>query len=191
MLRTNLVVRHLGLISGEGLVINGLPRVTRLGNSRILLGKRVVLNSSWSSNALNLAYPVTLKTMANSALIDIGDDVGISGSIIVARSLIRVGNRVLVGANCVIMDSDQHNLAVAPSERRYAKPLASQSRAVIIGDDVFIGANSMVLKGVNIGEGSIIGAGSVVTSDIPAFTIAAGNPCRIIRPIAALAMTKL
>jgi acetyltransferase-like isoleucine patch superfamily enzyme len=56
-------------------------------------------------------------------------------------------------------------------------------RPVTISDKVWIGFNSLILCGVTIGEGAVIGAGSVVTNDIPAWTVAAGNPARVIRNI--------
>ena len=60
---------------------------------------------------------------------------------------------------------------------------AHYSLPIHIGNKVWIGANSVVLPGVTIGENSVIGAGSIVTRDIPANVIAAGNPCRVIREI--------
>ena len=57
------------------------------------------------------------------------------------------------------------------------------SKAITIGDDVWIGANSTVCGGVTIGKGSVIGAGSVVTKDIPEGVVAVGNPCRVLRKV--------
>ena len=100
---------------------------------------------------------------------------------------VTIGNNVFFGPNCSIM-TPMHPLL--PSERslrrkadgtlydlEYAKPIT-------IGDDCWIAANVVVCGGVTIGRGCVIGAGSVVTRDIPAGSLAAGNPCRVIRPIA-------
>lgn len=76
----------------------------------------------------------------------------------------------MVGADTCIGDTDDH------PERLDTKPAP-----VVIGDNVFIGMHCLILKGVTIGENSIIGAGSVVTKDIPANCVAAGVPCKVIR----------
>jgi acetyltransferase-like isoleucine patch superfamily enzyme len=79
----------------------------------------------------------------------------------------------------LIADTDFHPLR--PSERHDSQKAFAEAKPVQIMENVFIGTRVMVLKGVTIGEGSVIGAGSVVTQDIPAGSIAAGNPCRVIR----------
>lgn len=118
--------------------------------------------------------------------ITIGNHVGISSSCIRIKERLTIGNHVNIGANCIIMDTDVHQLDYLV--RRGEKPLDAsdvrttiQSAPVTIEDDVWIGANCIILKGVTIGARSIIGAGSVVTKSIPADSIAAGNPCKVIR----------
>jgi acetyltransferase-like isoleucine patch superfamily enzyme len=99
-----------------------------------------------------------------------------------AGQSIRVGARVLMGSGVLITDSDHHPVHVAPGMRRrfLGLPEASQDRPVVIGDDVFIGARSIILKGASIGDGAVIGSGSIVTGTIPPGCVAAGNPCRVI-----------
>jgi acetyltransferase-like isoleucine patch superfamily enzyme len=99
---------------------------------------------------------------------------------------VEIGERVLVGGNCRLFDHDFH--ATDPRMRRSAGAdrVATGCRAVVIEDDVFIGTNCIVLKGVRIGAGSVIGAGAVVTlAQIPAGSLVAGNPARILGPAAA------
>lgn len=91
---------------------------------------------------------------------------------------IRLGRDVVVGPEVAIYDSDFHSLT--PS-RRKSGPAAMAP--VLIGDNVFIGTRSTILKGVTIGENSVIGSGSVVTRDVPPNVIAAGNPCRVVRAL--------
>jgi maltose O-acetyltransferase len=79
------------------------------------------------------------------------------------------------------MDTDFHPLS--PVNRISAKAEDASCAPVFIGRNVFVGANSLILKGVTIGDNSVIGAGSVVTSSIPENVIAAGNPCRVIRAL--------
>ena len=82
------------------------------------------------------------------------------------------------------MDSDFHSIDYRHRKGRNEDALHASTAPITIDDYVFIGTRSIILKGVHIGEGATIGAGSVVTNDIPAKCIAAGNPCRIIRYIA-------
>jgi len=106
---------------------------------------------------------------------------GFSGVSIYCAKDIHIGVNVIVGGNCWIWDTDFHPLNYAQrSSRNYAMTAAEK---IYIGDNVFIGANSMILKGVNIGDRSIIGAGSVVTKHVPSDQIWAGNPARFIRDV--------
>jgi acetyltransferase-like isoleucine patch superfamily enzyme len=86
---------------------------------------------------------------------------------------IRIGERCLIGADVVIVDTDFHALDAA---RRDAGWTAIGCAPVEIGDDVFIGTRAIVLKGVCIGRGAVVGAGSVVTRSVPEFAVVAGNP---------------
>jgi maltose O-acetyltransferase len=86
---------------------------------------------------------------------------------------ITIGADALIGPEVMIFDSDFHSLE--PSARRSRAPSMGE---VVIGDNVFIGARALILKGVRIGDGTVVGAGSVVVSDLPAGSICAGNPCR-------------
>ena len=124
------------------------------------------------------------------ASVSIGNDVMMSSTRIWVANGLTIGNYVRIGACCLIMDTDTHQLdyrirkfkpqTVAEIEWRKK---AIKTAPIIIEDDVWIGAHCIVLKGVTIGARSIIGAGSVVTKDIPADCIAAGNPCRVIRSL--------
>lgn len=89
---------------------------------------------------------------------------------------IKIGDNVLCGANTLITDFDWHGLH--PDHRRSGEP---EPKPIVIEDNVWLCINVMVMKGVTIGKNSIIGAGSIVTNDIPANVIAAGIPCRVIK----------
>ena len=157
--------------------VYGMPRIQRYRGSQIKLGKSLWLRSSRSSNPLSPNHPIVLATRNATAKIEIGDHVGLTGTTIVAASGISIGDRTLVGANCTIVDTDFHPLNPI---QRLTHPLDGHSSPIVIKQDVFIGMNSIILKGVTIGRGAVIGAGSVVTQDIPAYSIAAGNPARIV-----------
>ena len=90
---------------------------------------------------------------------------------------IGIGDRVLIGPNVGIYTVSH---ALQPDQRAEG---IMRSLPVRIGNDVWIGGHVVITQGVTIGDGAVIGAGSVVTHDIPARVIAAGNPCRVLRPI--------
>lgn len=172
-------LRQYNVTYGKGLVVYGSPIVSVVDGSSLELGDRVVL-CSWSAyTALGVPHAVILRTLQPGARIVIGNDVGVSGASICAATSVEVGHRTLLGANVIITDTDFH--PVHPTGRRYAAASEASSSKVVIEEDVFIGANAIVLKGVRVGRGSVIGAGSVVVNNIPAGVIAAGNPCRVIR----------
>jgi acetyltransferase-like isoleucine patch superfamily enzyme len=121
----------------------------------------------------------------------IGNNVYIGGETLIDCALsIRIEDDVLISYRCIIADSDNHSTRYSIrkndlSNWRKGKHDWEQinSDQIIISQGAWIGANSIILKGVVIGEGAVIGAGSVVTSNILPYTIAAGNPARIIREI--------
>ncbi len=110
--------------------------------------------------------------------IHIGDNfIGNFNLAILDEAEVTIGNNVFIGPNCSLctivhaLDAGQRNAGIM------------RALPITIGDDVWIAANVVVLPGVTIGRGAVIGAGSVVTKDVPAGVLAAGNPCRVIREI--------
>lgn len=85
----------------------------------------------------------------------------------------------MIAPNCVVTDSDFH--ALWPAETRHIEPAFERDADVTIGAHVWIGMNSLILKGVTIGDGAVIAAGSVVVRDIPAGSVAAGVPAKIVK----------
>jgi len=169
-----------GVSWGQGWKIYGCPVIQRHRGSKIEIGQRLSLRSIVSSNPLGPYRPVIISTRRRGAMLRMGDDVAVTGGTICAAERIEIGSRVTLGANCLVVDSDFHPLE---PERRRVTPEAGATAPVVIEDDVFVGMNSLILKGVHIGHGSVIGAGSVVTSEVPSGVICAGNPARVIRSI--------
>ncbi len=167
-----------GVRWGKGWKIYGLPIIQKHRRGVLTIGDRLQLRSTGRSNPLGPNRPVILSVRSPEAALIIGDDFGITGGSIVVQDHIRIGNRVVVGANSIICDTDFHPLS---PQRRQHEPDAGAAAPIVIEDEVFIGMQCLVLKGVTIGQGSVIGAGSVVTRDIPAGVVAAGNPARLIR----------
>lgn len=122
-------------------------------------------------------------TINQNASLRIGNNVGISSGCIWAHQSIVIGNNVNIGGDCILMDSDAHSLNFLYRRDGQKDQKFKINKGIVIDDDVLVGARSIILKGVHIGARSIIGAGSVVTNDIPADCIAGGNPCRLIRNI--------
>jgi acetyltransferase-like isoleucine patch superfamily enzyme len=171
-----------GIEYGKNLILFGIPLISKYRGSTIRIGDRNVLCSLSFATALGVNHPIIIRTLATGSEIIIGNDVGISGGSICASKRIEIGNGVMLGANVTIFDTDFHNISM--SNRRYLKDIDPiKAQPVYIGQNAFIGANSIVLKGVSIGENSVIGAGSVVTKSIPPDMIAAGNPCKILKSI--------
>lgn len=151
------------------------------GTGSVVIGDHFLYTNGDSINPICRNIRGCINT-ARQGHVVIGNYVGISSACIWSESEIRIGNHVNIGGDCLIMDTDAHPIDYL--ERR--KPVTNEntpSSPVYIKDDAWIGARCIILKGVTIGERSVIGAGSIVTSDIPADCIAAGNPCRMIRKI--------
>jgi len=104
---------------------------------------------------------------------------------------IKIGNRVLISHNCNIFDNDTHPLDPIARHRQYVdiittghpKEIDLREEEVVIEDDVLIGANATVLKGVTLGKACIVGTGSLVTRDVPPYTVVAGNPARVVKEL--------
>jgi acetyltransferase-like isoleucine patch superfamily enzyme len=134
--------------------------------------------------------PGTLVFDRENATISIGKRVFISGTIIAAEK-IEIGDDVMISWGVTVVDHNSHSISFSERAddvtnwRKGKKDWTHVKIApVTICDKVWIGFNALILKGVTIGEGAVVGAGAVVTKDVPAWTIVGGNPARIIREIA-------
>lgn len=165
-----------GLSLGPQLRLWGMPNIKLSSGSRISIGTKATLLSSSRSNPVGLSHGVIIRTLHPKAAIKIGDKAGISGATIVARESITIGDRVLLGANCIIVDNDFHPLERSLRHRNSNQNI--QSSPVVIKDDVWVGMNAIVLKGVTVGEGAIIAAGSLVSRDVRPMEIVGGVPAK-------------
>lgn len=169
----------LGLQCGRGVKAYGRV-ILRSPGAGIEIGDGVILvSSSWRCSSAGLAHPVRLRTFSPEARIIVESGVGLNGTSITARSrTVRIGCGAMIGPDCLIMDSDFHSVWPPESRNRYDD---SNDNDVMIGKNVWIGARCIVLKGVHIGENSVVAAGSVVTKSIPPNVLVAGNPARVLR----------
>lgn len=161
-------------ISGKLVVVR--PNIFHK-KSIIQIGHHFIAQADIRWNTFGIIQPNVLNVRNPGAKIIMGDNVGISGSTISARQSIIIGNNVLIGSGCVICDNDAH--PIHPMNRQDDRK--TEVSPIVIGDDVFVGARCIILKGVTIGRGSVIGAGSVVTKDVPPMCIYAGNPAKFIK----------
>ena len=169
-----------GVRWGRGWRVYGAPILQRFSGSRIEIGDWAVFRSWPASNPLAPNHPVVLATRARGAEVVIGEGCGFSGTTIVAMGSVRIGDRVLVGSNATIVDTDFHPL---DPEGRRRNPTGGHHEPVRIGDDVFIGMGALVLKGVTLGDGCVVGAGAVVSGDVAPGAVVAGNPAQFVRSL--------
>jgi acetyltransferase-like isoleucine patch superfamily enzyme len=163
----------------EGAVhILGAPLIDIRQGSKLVLGNNVYLTSRNKGYHLNIPAPVKLFADRPGAEIRIGDETRIAGSCIHAHKSITIGKRCLIAGNCQIIDSNGHDLSFPNVERRGNREGASYP--IVIEDDVWLGAGSIVLPGVRIGKGSVIVANSVVSASIPSMVVARGNPATVV-----------
>lgn len=159
----------------------GIPYVMVARGGKFSVGKNFAMNNGIEGNPIG-CYERCTFFVDRGAVLTIGDNVGISQAALVCHKSITIGDNVKIGGGVCIYDTDFHSLD--PVIRRSSEDLKNRAeKPVVIGNDVFIGAKSIILKGVTIGENSVIGAGSVVTKSVPANQIWAGNPAKFIRNI--------
>jgi acetyltransferase-like isoleucine patch superfamily enzyme len=165
--------------TGTGSILYEGSRIVNIQNNR----KQITLGS-------NSHIKGELLVFAHGGQIDIGNYcyVGENTRIWSAKKIF-IGNRVLISHNCNIFDNDTHPLDPELRHKQFkdiitvGHPLNIDLKEedIIIEDDVLIGANSIILKGVTLGNACIVGAGSVVTKDVLPYTVVAGNPAKVIK----------
>lgn len=164
---------------GRRLTING--RVYIGGKGKIVFGDHVTINSSWFSNPIGGDTRSNFTAVNKESTIMIGNNVGISNSAFHAYTSISIGDNTIVGGGCRIWDSDFHS--IDPNIRVFGDDDEVKMAPIAIGKNVFIGGGAFILKGVKIGDNSIIAAGSVVTKNVPDNEIWGGNPANFIKNI--------
>lgn len=165
------------VVYNSNLIING---PIHIWGTNIIISSDVRINCGYRANPIGGDAKTILRTDKDGEIV-IGKNTGISNSTIVSYRSVKIGDYVLLGGSCKIYDTDFHSLNIQERIRAPLKDIVSEP--VVIEDGVFVGAHTIVLKGVTIGKNSIVGAGSVVTKSIPPNEIWAGNPARFIRKI--------
>jgi acetyltransferase-like isoleucine patch superfamily enzyme len=163
-------------------IAGGVPIVNVSLSGKFSVGRNFILNSGKYHNMIG-GSQISYFIVGPNAILTIGNNVGISNAALVCQRKITIGNNVRIGGGVVIYDTNFHSLTF--SERVNLPEITSNIRRgdVVLEDGCFIGAHSIILKGVSIGMNSIVGAGSVVYKNVPAWQVWAGNPAVFIRHI--------
>ena len=157
----------------------GEPLISKVANSRIVMGKGVVIISDSQYNRSGINHPAIIATEAPGAEIIIGDGVGMSGSSIVAVERIQIGDYTMLGANTNIYETDFHCMD-ANQRLNQKNILDAKHSPIYIGTQCWLASNVTVLKGVKIGDRAVVGAMSLVNRDVPADAMVAGVPAKTI-----------
>lgn len=171
----------LGVNYGKRLRVHN--KVYVLGKGQISIGDDFHFTSGDCLNPICRNIRGVLYVPFKESKIEIGDGVGMSSTCIWAKEHIIIGNNVNIGGDCLIIDNDAHPHKYELRRRGVAQVDDIPSAPIVIDDDVWVGAECIILKGVHIGARSIIAAGSVVINNIPEDCVAGGNPCKVIHPL--------
>lgn len=169
-----------GVEYGHHCVIHGKLYINLFSTARVKIGDNLYFSSGWGINAL-CANKRGMIYATENARITIGNNVGMSSTVLWAHESITIGDHVKIGGNSILIDTDSHNMDYLVRRGQYTD--WGVSKPIVIEDDAFIGVNCIILKGVTIGARSIIAAGSVVTKSIPADCVAGGNPAKVIKSL--------
>lgn len=173
---------------GKNLLLKGMPIIFNNAGAKLKIGNNVTIKSSFLSNLVGLYSRTIIVTRAPEAVIEIGNNVGISGATIYARKGIYIGENTCIGGNCKILDNDFHPIDTVDRIKLLQDVHGGDSdlipsREIRIGNNCFLGCNSIILKGTVLGDGCIVGAGAVVTGKYEDNCVIAGNPAKVIRKL--------
>lgn len=166
------------ITKGSNVIIRG--KINVYGEGEVVINDNVIINSHIRYNPIG-GQSSTSFFVTKGAKITIGRGSGISNSAFCAMNRIELGKDVYIGGDCRIYDTDFHS--IKKNERVNSSNCNVKTKPVFIDDGVWLGASCIVLKGVTIGKNSVVGAGSVVTKDIPPNQIWAGNPAHYIKDL--------
>lgn len=163
LLKTKFYLRNCNQC-GKIVFTMGKPKIINKGSIKVGTLVRFVSNIS----------PVLIDVAKKAELV-IGDNCRINGVNISVQSKVIIGNNCRIAPHTIIMDSDHHDVS--------NRLILGKSKPIIMEDDVWVATRAMILKGVKLGKGSVVASGAVVTKDVPAYTIVAGVPARVIKSL--------
>ena len=166
---------------GKKLLLKGTPVIINKKGAQMNIGENVTIKSSFLSNLVGLYSRTVIVTRTENAKMIIGNNVGISGATIYARKGIEIGDNTLIGGNVKILDNDFHPLEIEARNKDIKEKILA--KPIKIGKNCFIGCNSIILKGTELGDGCIVGAGAVVSGKFEANSVIAGNPAKFLKKL--------
>ena len=166
---------------GKNLILNGVPVIYNHKGASITMGDNCMIQSSFLSNLVGLYSRTIILTRIPGAVIEIGDNVGISGATIYARNRITIGDNTNIGGNTKLLDNDFH--PIDPDARLKGDKEQIGTAPIQIGKNCFIGCNVLILKGSKIGDNCVVGAGAVISGSFEDNCVIAGNPAKVIRRV--------
>ena len=174
------------VIGAQVQILGKLPIMKIPKNGKLIIGDKVVLNSDFTNSNTALTTRVKFVTGINGT-IRIGNNCDLNGTCMVAYDEIEIGDNCQFASSSIISDTDFHPV---DKDARFAQmqglPFSHSlvnKKKIKIGNNVWIGWGAIILKGVHIGENSIVAAGAVVVRDVPANVVVAGNPAQIVKSI--------
>lgn len=174
---------------GKDVVLRGMPVIFNKKGAKLEIGQGTIIKSNFLSNLVGLYSRTIIVTRCKNAYIKIGKNVGISGATIYARKGIYIGDNTCIGGNCKILDNDFHPIDANKRNELMRNPNGGddntyvKSKEIFIGEDCFIGCNTIILKGTRLGNRCIVGAGAVVSGEFPDDSVIVGNPGKVIKKV--------
>lgn len=149
-----------------------------LHNNRCIIGNNVILQSISKGYHAGMPFPSAILIDVKGAFVEIGDETSIHGCYIHAQKGIKIGSKCAIAAGVNIIDCNGHRIDSLDRNKDRDIP-----ESILIGNNVWIGLNSIILKGTIIGDNSVVSAGSLVKGKFPENSIIAGNPAKVIDTI--------
>ena len=183
-----LVMKMTKVRYGRNLLLKGAPVIFNKKGAELTIGDNVTIKSSFLSNLVGLYSKTIIVTRAPGAYIRIGNNVGMSGVTIYARKGIEIGENTAIGGNTKILDNDFHPIEAETRNKLLADKNGGDSdlvpaKPIKIGKNCFIGCNAIILKGTELGDGCVVGAGAVVSGKFETNSVIVGNPARVIKKV--------
>ena len=177
----NFLLYHQVRFNPEKCRFNGRAYLNLGRGCKVSIGDGFIANSG-ATVGIDCGNGCKIAVQPNATLI-IGEYSGMTNTVIQCHECIKIGSHVNIGAGCMIMDSNFHSTNWKDRLDRRKDIENHRNAPVKIGDVVFIGARSIICKGVTIGDHAMIAAGSVVVTDVPADEVWGGNPAKFIKRI--------
>ena len=176
--RTFFLRRKENISIGTGSVIDIESTINALNGGRVCIESNVLLRGRKNGYHAGMPFGTTLLSDASGSLINVGNNCRINGAYIHAQKKITIGNSCVIASGVNIIDSNGHVLF--SNDRTIGR---DEPKEIVIGNNVWIGLNCIILKGTNIGDNSVVAAGSVVKGDFPANSLIQGNPAVVMKTL--------